>query len=129
MLFTPGDSRSSIEVDIWAKDLAGEQYRIELGRCWHISGGGWVHKADEQLRTWQADLDKLSKVSTDDVQIFVLFGCLAADPQTDLLATRTGVLKRMTDSAHHSVVPFTWRQLPISWLSVSMWEWKRGEAI
>jgi hypothetical protein len=132
--YSPIDSKSSIEIDICARDRTGQRYWIEIKRCWHVSGRGWVHKPDEQLCTWQADIDKLAKVSTEDVRVFVLVGCLAADPMSNPLAIQSGVLKRMTDFyptqlRHYSIVPFTWRESPISHLSIAMWEWKRGEAI
>lgn len=127
------DDKSSIEVDIWAKRSSGS-YWIEIKRCWHISARGWIHKPDEQRRSWQADLDKLAKVSIDETRVFILVGVLDAHPLENPAAARKGVLMRMSEfyPAHlrYSVLaPFTWRQSPASHLSVSMWEWTCGERI
>lgn len=128
------EKKSTTEVDIWARRTTGEIYWIEIKRFWHVGGRGWIHKPDEQLSTWQADLNKLARVSITDTRIFILVGLLAVDPDTNLLEVQKGAIRRLNSfhpdhRSYQDVFPFAWRESPVSRLSISIWEWKRGEAI
>ena len=128
------ESQSTIEVDLWVRHATGTDYWIEIKRFWHVSAPGWVHKPDEQLKNWRADLDKLAKVSLEDNRIFVLVGFLTIDPGIDLLTIKDGAIHRMNHlypsfRCHHSIFPFEWRDSPVRSVSISVWKWRRGEAI
>jgi len=132
--YDPIENKSSVEVDIWARRTTGERYWIEIKRFWHVSARGWVHKPDEQLGAWQADLNKLANVSREDTRIFILIGFLATDPEIDISTIQTGAIHRLNNfypgqRRYQALFPFTWRDSQVSRLSVTIWEWSHGEAI
>lgn len=128
------DCKSRIEVDLWARHSTGTEWWVEVKRFWHISANGWVHKPDEQLRNWQADLDKLAQVPQDENRVFILIGFLKFEAGSDLSSIHDGAIHRMnqfhpTHRCHHVVFPFLWRNSPVRSLCVTIWKWGRGEAI
>src|SRR4051812_19276119 len=51
------DDGSRVEADLWAYTTGSTPVWIEFKRCWAI--GGWNNKPPEQLRDWEADIEKL----------------------------------------------------------------------
>lgn len=126
------DERSRIECDLWAKSDVAETW-IEFKRCW--SAKGWVNKPPEQLRDWEADIEKLRKVPVRTDRYFILLGLFDCDPLSEQDSARGGVadnIRRFYRShlVHSASKPFTWRTDDgLSCIGAWVWHWAIGTAI
>jgi hypothetical protein len=127
------DDGSRIECDLWASSRGIPPVWAEFKRCW--SAKGWVNKAPEQLRDWEADVDKLRKLSVDADRYFVLVGLFDCDPLCEQQSARSGIANNIrgfyrSRLVHSASKPFTWRADDgMSCVGAGVWHWPSGLAV
>lgn len=127
------DDGSRIECDLWAWSPDTASVWIEFKRCW--SAKGWVNKPPEQLRDWEADIEKLRQLSVEGDRYFVLVGLFDCDPLCEQESAHSGVasnIRRFYRShlVHSASKPFAWRTDDgLSRIGAWVWRWPSGAAI
>jgi|GEM_PF-4794595 len=132
--YFPVEDKSNIECDIWAKDSSSTALWLELKRCWSCKGKGWVPKPPEQLRKWNEDVAKLSKVESKDNRYFFLVGVFDSNPLGEHKDRVPGVIKNIRNFYPDNLVykvsrKFKWRNTNLSHIGAWVWHWKAGDDI
>jgi hypothetical protein len=127
------DDGSRIECDLWASSPGAREVWFEFKRCW--SAKGWVNKPPEQLRDWEADVEKLRQLSIDAERYFVLVGLFDCDPLCKQDSAGSGIANNIRrfypmQLVHCDSKPFTWRTGDgMSRIGAWVWRWPSGVAI
>lgn len=127
------DVGSRIECDLWASSQGVPAVWIEFKRCW--SAKGWDNKPSEQRRDWEADIDKLRKLSIGADRFFVLVGLFDCDPLCELQSAKSGIANNIrafyiSQLVHSASRPFTWRAADgLSCIGAWVWHWPSGTAV
>jgi hypothetical protein len=127
------DDGSRIECDLWAGASGGAPTWLEFKRCW--SASGWVNKPPEQLRDWEADIDKLRQLPKDTERYFVLVGVFDCDPLCEIKSAHSGVAKNIrrfypSQIVYSKSTPFNWREGDgLTCLAAWVWLWPSGQTI
>lgn len=127
------DDRSRIECDLWASSPGEAPVWLEFKRCW--SASGWINKPPEQLRHWEADLNKLRAVPNESVRYFVLVGFFDFDPLSEAESAHSGVVRNIREFHASQLLyrvsrEFEWRDGDgISWVGAWVWRWDSGVSI
>ena len=127
------DDGSRIECDLWASSPDRAPVWIEFKRCW--SAKGWVNKPPEQLRDWEADVEKLRQLSVESDRYFVLVGLFDCDPLCDRESAHSGVAENIrrfyrSHLVHSTSKTFAWRTDDgLSCIGAWVWHWPSGTAV
>ena len=126
------DDGSRVECDLWASDGSAETW-IEFKRCW--SGKGWNNKPPEQMRGWEADVEKLRRLPIETHRYFILFGLFDCDPLCEKKSARSGVASNIRQFYRQQLVhsgskAFSWRTNDgLSHIGAWVWQWPSGATI
>ncbi|WP_176703433.1 hypothetical protein, partial [Aliivibrio fischeri] len=125
------DNGKNIECDIWAANSGEQPVWMEIKRCWHLSS--WVNKPGEQLKSWEADLNKLSTVDINSKRYFFLVGVFDSEPNRDDSKKNKVILNIQNTQPQNLCFEryssYFWRESSISNIAVWVWCWNSGEVI